>query len=64
MILLYFMGVFASYLLVMRRENRRFPWRIFLYWLLSVLAVLALCVVVAIERYHYHITFHWPFLVK
>jgi sec-independent protein translocase protein TatC len=64
MILLYFMGVFASYLLVMRRENRRFPWRIFLYWLLSVLAVLALCVVVAIERYRYHITFHWPFLVK
>jgi len=56
--------VFASYLLVMRREKRSFPWRIFLYWLLSVLAVLALCVVVAIERYHYHITFHWPFLVK
>ena len=41
MILLYFMGVFASYLLVMRRENRRFPWRIFLYWLLAVLPVLA-----------------------
>ena len=40
MILLYFMGVFASYLLVMRRENRRFPWRIFFYWLLAVLAVL------------------------
>ena len=45
MILLYFMGVFASYLLVMRRENRRFPWRVFFYWLLSVIAVLAICVV-------------------
>jgi sec-independent protein translocase protein TatC len=64
MILLYFMGVFASYLLVMRREKRRFPWRIFLYWLLSVLAVLALCIVVAIERYNYHFALHWPFLVK
>jgi len=64
MVLLYFMGVFASYLLVMRREKRRFPWRIFLYWLLSVLAVLALCVVVAIERYHYHLTIYSPFLVK
>src|SRR5204862_3935377 len=29
MILLYFLGVFASFLLVMRRENRRFPWRMF-----------------------------------
>src|SRR5579872_180260 len=64
MILLYFMGVFASYLLVMRRENRRFPWRIFLYWLLAVIAVLILCVVVAIERYNYHFSLHWPFLIK
>jgi len=64
MILLYFMGVFASYLLVMRRENRSFPWRIFLYWLLSMMAVLVLCVIVAIERYHYHFALHWPFLVK
>ena len=44
MILLYFLGVFASYLLVMRRENRRFPWRTFLYWMLAVLAVVGLCV--------------------
>ena len=49
MILLYFMGVFASYLLVMRRENRRFPWRIFGYWLLAVLAVLAIVFVAVVE---------------
>ena len=30
MVLLYFVGVFASYLLVLSRENRRFPWRTFL----------------------------------
>lgn len=64
MILLYFMGVFASYLLVMRRENRRFPWRIFLWWLLAMLAVAVLCVVVAITVYHYHFALRWPFLVK
>jgi sec-independent protein translocase protein TatC len=64
MVLLYFLGVFASYLLVMRRENRSFPWRVFLYWLLSVIAVLILCVVIAIKRYNYHIALHWPFLVK
>ena len=64
MILLYFMGVFASYLLVMRRENRRFPWRLFTYWLLAVIAVLAICVFVAVVEYHYHFVLRWPFLVK
>jgi len=43
MTLLYFLGVFASFLLVMRREHRKFPWQIFLYWLLAVLAVVGLC---------------------
>ena len=64
MILLYFMGVFASYLLVMRRENRRFPWKMFLWWLLAVVAVLIICVIVAIVKYHYHFALRWPFLVK
>ena len=27
MVLLYFVGVFASYLLVLSRENKRFPWQ-------------------------------------
>jgi sec-independent protein translocase protein TatC len=64
MILLYFLGVFASYLLVMRRENRHFPWRIFVYWLLAVLAVLVICVFVAVVEYHYHFVIRWPFLVR
>jgi len=64
MILLFFLGVFASYLLVMRRENRRFPWRIFVYWLLAVLAVLVICVFVAVVEYHYHFVIRWPFLAK
>jgi sec-independent protein translocase protein TatC len=64
MILLYFMGVFASYLLVMRRENRSFPWRVFLWWLLAMLAVAVLCIVLAISVYHYHFAPRWPFLVK
>ena len=42
MILLYFAGVFASYLLVLRREGRRFPWKVFLLWLAAVLAVTAI----------------------
>ena len=41
MILLYFLGVFASYLLVMRREKRRFPWRVFIYWLIAMIVVVS-----------------------
>jgi len=64
MILLYFLGVFASYLLVLRRENRRFPWKPFFIWLLFVLGTLAVMVWIAIRFYHYHFVKHWPFLVK
>ena len=42
MILLYFLGVFASYLLVMRREGRKFPWKSFLIWLGAVLVVIGI----------------------
>jgi hypothetical protein len=64
MILLYFMGVFASYLLVMRRENRTFPWRVFLYWLLAVIVVAVICIAVAVLRFNYHFVLRWPFLAK
>ncbi len=51
MVLLYYLGVFASYLLVMRRENRKFPWRIFLYWVLAAgAAVVAGSLIVARAR--------------
>jgi len=45
MILLYFLGVFASYLLVLRPEGRKFPWKIFLWWILAVLAVAGIALV-------------------
>src|SRR5215472_5800644 len=64
MCLLFFLGIFASYLLVLRRENRRFPWRPFFLWLGIVVVVLALFVVVAIVEYNFHLTWRWPFLVK
>ncbi len=52
MILLYFLGVFASYVLVMRRENRRFPWRTFLYWVLAAGVALAVgALIVARARF-------------
>lgn len=44
---LFFLGIFASYLLVLKREHRRFPWRAFLTWLAVVLAVAGLLAVLA-----------------
>jgi sec-independent protein translocase protein TatC len=55
MILLYFLGVFASYLLVLRREGRRFPWKIFFLWLAAVLAAAGIAMAY---------TGYWRFLVK
>src|SRR5690606_23341783 len=39
MVVLYFLGVFASYLLVLNREGQKFPWKMFLIWLGVVLAI-------------------------
>ena len=64
MVLLYFLGVFASYLLVLRRENRRFPWLAFLKWVGVVLAFVAAGMAIAINRYGYHFSTHWPFFTK
>jgi sec-independent protein translocase protein TatC len=55
MILLYFLGVFLSYLLVLRREGRKFPWKIFLVWLAVVLAVAGIAMAY---------TGYWRFLTK
>ncbi len=55
MILLYFLGVFASYLLVLRRESRKFPWKIFFWWLAAVLVVAGIGVAY---------TGYWRVLVK
>jgi len=64
MCLLYFVGVFAGYLLVLRREKRKFPWAVVIKWLGIVLLVLAALVAFAIIRLHLHWTPHWPFLIK
>jgi sec-independent protein translocase protein TatC len=51
MCLLFFLGVFASYLLVLKRESRRFPWRPFLKWL-AIFAIVAACAAAVVIRYH------------
>jgi sec-independent protein translocase protein TatC len=53
MCLLFFLGVFASYLLVLKRESRRFPWKALLKWLAVVAAVAAAAAAIAV-RFHWH----------
>jgi len=64
MCLLYFVGVFAGYLLVMKREGRKFPWAKVLLWTGVVLLALAGFVYFEVAHYHYHLIRHWPFLKK
>jgi sec-independent protein translocase protein TatC len=62
--LLYFMGLFASFLLVMKREGRSFPWRKVLLWTVTVLIVLVVMSYVIFVRLGYKPVPHWPFLFR
>ena len=64
MVMLFFVGVFASYLLVIRREGRKFPWRNVVLVLLGVLLISAGVVAYFVYRYHYHFVAKWPYFVK
>jgi sec-independent protein translocase protein TatC len=62
MCLLYYVGIFAGYLLVLNRENRRFPWRWTLLILFIVLLLLAVAGYFVLPRYGINLVPHWPFL--
>jgi sec-independent protein translocase protein TatC len=64
MCMLFFLGIFASYLLVLRREHRSFPWKPFFMWVAIAAALVAFCVLIAVLEFHYHLTWHPPFLIK
>lgn len=64
MIILFYIGIFASYILVLSRENRRFPWGIFLKWLGIAIVVLALIALFAARYYGLHLVPRWPFFVR
>jgi sec-independent protein translocase protein TatC len=63
MCLLFFVGVFAGYLLVLHRESRRFPWAKFVLWSIAALAILS-AVGWLVARYHYHLHGTWPFPLR
>ena len=63
MCLLFYAGVFASYLLVLHREHREFPWRTVITIAVGVLLLSAMVLYLSITRYHYKVVPHWPFLI-
>ncbi len=64
MCLLFYVGIFASYLLVLHRENRRFPWKITLTVVLCVLILLAGALYVSITHFGFKLVPRWPFLMR
>jgi sec-independent protein translocase protein TatC len=63
MVLLFFVGVFLSYLLVLKREGKSFPWTKVLLVVLGMILLMAGVVAILIYRYHFHLVQHWPFLL-
>ena len=64
MCLLFYVGLFAGYLLVLRRENRRFPWKKVLTIGGIVFVILLTLLYFAAAHYKLHPVSHWPFLVR
>ena len=64
MCFLFYFGIFAGYLLVLNRENRRFPWRKTMTIVIPVLLLLALVLYLSITKYGMKLVPHWPFLTQ
>lgn len=62
--LLYFVGIFASYLLVLKREGKPFPWKWIVLGVLSIVVIVAGLAWLAVARFHYHWILYWPFLTR
>lgn len=61
---LYFGGVGASFLLVMKREGRSFPWKRVLLWLGAGIIVIGAAMWILIIHYQLRVIPHWPFLTR
>jgi len=62
--LLYFVGVFASYLLILKREGRRIPWGKIVLSLIVSLLLIAAVSYWRLLKIGYHPTNHLPFMVR
>ena len=64
MCLLFFVGIFASFLLVMHREGRRLPWGKIFGWGAVIVIALGSVLYLLLARFGYHFIKQWPFLSR
>ena len=64
MVLLFFIGVFAAYLLELSRENKKFPWGVVVLVAAVVLAIGGGTVWLAVARFGYRLIETWPFITR
>ncbi len=64
MILLYFVGILAGWLLTLSREGRQGVVRSILFSVVLLVVFLAGMLLLAVFRFGYHFTSTWPFLVR
>lgn len=64
MTLLYFMGVFAAYLLTLSRENKRFPWLILFLIVAGFFAIFAGGTYLAVTNFGWKLVPQYPFLIR
>lgn len=64
MIILFYIGIFASYILVLSREKRQFPWGTFFRWVGIVVVVLMVVAWLVARYYGYHLELRWPVFVR
>jgi sec-independent protein translocase protein TatC len=60
---LYFVGIFFSFMLVMRREGKKFPWKTVLLIAFAVLAIAA-AIYFVFTYYHLHMMKSWPYVSR
>jgi sec-independent protein translocase protein TatC len=61
---LFYIGIFASYLVVLKRENRRFPWAKVIVITMVVILLVSIVLYMAITRFGYKLVPHFPFLIR
>jgi sec-independent protein translocase protein TatC len=64
MLVLYYLGVFLGYLVVLHREGRKFPWYNVLKITVLLLLLLAGTTYLAITRFGFKLVPHFPFLTR
>jgi len=64
MCLLFYVGIFAGYILILHREHRRFPWRKAMAIVIPVLLILAVALYLAITKYGLKLVPHAPFISR